>query len=269
MVKHTIIIILNLIQKVFIKINNYYKFIKFHILPPKTTIVNAFSSKTINLPSCYEMFKEEEMKKCYNHFKKHFFNSVFLDNIELQKYSIKEALINDNGSKQLYYLEFGVGRGTSINRFSDILQKNRKFIYGFDSFVGLREDWKGHVLYPKGSLSQNNKQPKVKKNVNLISGWIQDTLPIFLKEKNPKINFIHIDVDTYESTKFIFNNVKKYLANNCIILLDEMYNFPGWSVGEYKALAEEFAEDEYEFIAFSLNKGNAALKFKIKNYLSN
>ena len=41
-----------------------------------------------------------------------------------------------------------------------------------------------------------------------------------------------------------------------------MYNFSGWSVGEYKALSEEFNENEYDFIAFSVNKGNASLKLK-------
>ena len=262
MTKYILIRMLNIFQKILIKINNYYKFFKQHALPPKNTHIHAFSSKTRNLPSCYEMFKEEELNKCYNHFKKHFYNSVFLETIELQKYSIKEALINDNGKENFYYLEFGVGGGSSINRFSSFLEKKNRSIYGFDSFVGLKEDWKGHVLHPKGSLGKDNKLPKVKNNVHLISGWIQDTLPSFLEKNNPKINFIHIDVDTYETTKFIFNKTKKYLTKNCIIILDEMYNFSGWSVGEYKALSEEFNETEYNFIAFSINKGNASLKLK-------
>ena len=35
-------------------------------------------------------------------------------------------------------------------------------------------------------------------NVVAVQGWIQDTLRKFLSEKNPKVNFVHIDVDTYD-----------------------------------------------------------------------
>tara|TARA_B100001063_G_scaffold228164_1_gene239278 strand:+ start:1792 stop:2583 length:792 start_codon:yes stop_codon:yes gene_type:complete len=261
--KHTLTPLLKFIQKILTKLINYYKYIKVNILPEKSIHSHGFSTKISNLPNCYQRFKEEEMDKCYNTFKKHFYNAVFLETKQLQKYSINEALKNDNESSELYYLEFGVGAGSSINYFSDLLKKKNKSIFGFDSFVGLKEDWKGHVFYPKGSLSQNNIQPKTNKNVSLIAGWIQDTLPLFLKEKNPKINFLHIDVDTYESTKFILKETKQYLSKNCIIVFDDFYNFSGWSVGEYKALIEEFKESEYNYIAFSLNKGNVAIQLNL------
>ena len=78
-----------------------------------------------------------------------------------------------------------------------------------------------------------------------------------------KINFIHIDVDTYETTKFILSHTKELMSENAIILFDDLYNFSGWSVGEYKALhctkyflIEVYNEEEYKFIAFkAINKG--------------
>jgi hypothetical protein len=258
--KYTIVKLLNYIQKIIIKISNYYKFIKINTLPPKILKVHAFSSDINNLPSCFQRFKEEEMDNCYNTFKKHFYDAVFLDRHELKKYAIKEALEKDDSNSDLYYLEFGVGAGSSINFFSKILDEKKRSIFGFDSFVGLKEDWKGHVFFPKGSLSQNNRLPQTKKNVKLISGWIQETLPIFIEENKPQINFIHIDVDTYETTKFILNKTKKYLTKNCVIVFDDFYNFAGWSVGEYKGLVEEFNESEYKYIAFSIEKGNAAIQ---------
>ncbi len=263
MIKYNLIKFLNVIQKLLIKIQNYYKFFKANTLPPKVLKVHSFSSETNNLPSCYQRFKEEEMERCYNTFKKHFYNAVFLDRIELKKYSIREALNNDDKNSELFYLEFGVGAGASINLFSEILNEKKRTIFGFDSFVGLKEDWKGHVFFPKGSLSQNNKLPKARDNVNLISGWIQETLPKFIEQNQPQINFMHIDVDTYETTKFILNKTKKYLTKNCIIVFDDFYNFSGWSVGEYKALIEEFDENEYKYIAFSIEKGNAAIQLKL------
>jgi hypothetical protein len=135
------------------------------------------------------------------------------------------------------------------------LQKNS--IYGFDSFEGLREDWKGYHI-TSGTFNLNKKVPQLKKNIIPIVGWIQDTLPSFLFEKKPKINFMHIDTDTYATAKFILENTKKYLSKNSIVVFDELYNFPGWDVGEYKALTETFATNEYEFIGFAL-KGEQAV----------
>ena len=40
------------------------------------------------------------------------------------------------------------------------------------------------------------------------------------------------------------------MVKKSIILFDELYNIPGWDVGEYKALTEVFSENEYKFIAF-------------------
>ena len=46
--------------------------------------------------------------------------------------------------------------------------------------------------------------------------------------------------------------MKPFLQKGAIIIFDELYNFPGWRSGEYKALCEVFSENEYEFLAFSM-----------------
>ena len=199
------------------------------------------------LPTPHEMYIKEQHMSSYNHFKKYFKDAIFLNaGKEFRKYSIKKAIENDKNSEK-FYLEFGVYKGKTINLFSTLLKNE---IYGFDSFEGLREDEKGHTV-GKGALSLDGNIPKLNKNVVPIKGWIQDTLPQFLKEKKPKINFVHIDLDTYESSKFALANIKPYLSEKCIILFDELYNYSGWDVNEYKALSEVFNEDEYKYLAFS------------------
>ena len=99
----------------------------------------------------------------------------------------------------------------------------------------------------------NRKPPKVKPNVELVIGWVQDTLDVFLKENKPTIRFVHMDMDTYETSKYILEKIKPYLAKRALILFDELYNFEGWEVGEYKALIEVFKENEYEYKAFQKN----------------
>ena len=205
--------------------------------------------------SVYDFYKEEQIKNCYEHFKKFFKTAVLLDSEKIREYAINLAKDNDKDSDN-FYLEFGVFSGTSINFFSQKINKN---IYGFDSFEGLKEDWLGTSVI-KGTFDLKKQIPKLNSNVIPISGWVQDTLPKFLDEKKPKINFVHMDIDTYESSKFVLENIKPFLIKGAIILFDELYNFEGWDVGEYKALTEVFDEKDYSFVSFSTDTAQAAIK---------
>jgi len=206
--------------------------------------------------SVYQMYLEDQNIKCYEHFKNNLKQSVLLPTDKLREYALNQAKANDN-NPDYFYIEFGVFSGTTVNFFSKKL--SNKKIYGFDSFEGLKEDWMGTSVV-KGTFDLNKNIPKLENNVIPIAGWIQDTLPIFLKEKNPKINFIHIDVDTYETSKFILDSIKPYLVKGAIILFDELYNFEGWDIGEYKALKETFEESDYKFISFATDGQQAAIK---------
>lgn len=194
--------------------------------------------------SPYEMYQKEQIKKCYETFKPHFQKSIFLDLENYYKFIIERAKEYDEFNKK-FYLEFGVWKGNSINFFSKYVNT----IYGFDSFEGLREDWVGHND-PKGRFNLNKKLPKLNKNVIPVVGWVQDTLVPFLEKKKPEINFVNLDLDTYESTKFVLTKIKPYIVKNCIITFDELYNYPGWEVGEYKALKETFNDNEYRYVCF-------------------
>ena len=206
----------------------------------------------------YYRFRKEEMDKSFQTFKKHFYKSVFLHSSQIRRFAISEATKDEKEND--YFLEFGVFKGASLNFFSKYIKQNT--IYGFDSFEGINYNWSGHTE-EIGHKDLKKKLPKVNSNVILIPGWIEETLDKFISErKNISIKFIHIDTDTYESTNHILKKVKPYLQNNCIILFDELYNYAGWSVGEYKALIENFKENEYEFFAFSLEGKQAAMKYK-------
>lgn len=152
-------------------------------------------------------------------------------------------------------LEFGVFKGTSTNFFSNILNKNNdnRTYFGFDSFEGLSEDWSGTHM-AKGTFDQGGKLPKVNENVQLVKGWIDQTLPPFLKENyndQDKIAFMHVDMDTYTPTKVIFENTVELLKPGTIIVFDELLGYSGWKNGEYKALIELIEPKwNYHFISF-------------------
>jgi hypothetical protein len=202
----------------------------------------------------FEKYQRENLNESYNRFKKYFSKSIFLKDDKIKIFAILKALeIKDEG----LYLEFGVHKGKSINFLSNLIKD--KIIYGFDSFEGLKEDWKG-TQATKGTFNLNGKIPSLNKNVSPIKGWIQDTLPIFLK-RSDNINFIHIDVDTYDTSNFILKNIKPFLNNGAVILFDELYNCIGWEENEYKALIENFNEKEYDYLAFSKEGSQVLIKY--------
>jgi len=188
---------------------------------------------------CYEFFKEE-LKQSF----------VFNSDESIRAFAINEA-IKKNNNDQLF-LEFGVFKGSSINLFAKLLTKIKSKIYGFDSFEGLKDEWITSEFNPVGTFNNNKKKPKVLSNVFLIDGWVENTLDNFLEENNEKkISFVHFDMDTYKSTLFVLNKIKKLLIPGSIILFDEFYGFPNWEKYEYRALIETLEKNKYKYIAFA------------------
>jgi hypothetical protein len=201
--------------------------------------------------------KKHLTEDIFNHFKENFKKSVLLrDEFKIREYAITTSLLNDK-NKSYYYLEFGTWKGESANFFSKYLNK----LYVFDSFEGLMEDWAG-TGSAKSDFNLNKKIPKLNSNVEVIAGWIEDTLETFLKNNNPKINFVHFDMDTYSPTKFALEILKPYLAKEAIIIFDQLYNYIGWEEGEYKALKEVFKENEFKYKAFCLNSSQVVIQLK-------
>jgi len=257
-----------LIKTLLLKFFKFIKYsltvIKFHCSPNTRPLIPGFENNEcipyapLQKIDAWTLFEKDEMISSYNHFRKYFYKSIFLFNKNsILEYALNNSFQNHN-FKNCLYLEFGVWTGSSINFISRKIPSDLT-IYGFDSFEGIDSDWSGYYL-EKGFFNLNKKVPKLEKNVVPVVGLIQKTLPEFLNGNDKKINFMHIDTDIYESAKTILQNTKKKLEKNCIIVFDELYNFPGWSVGEYRALTEVFNEDEYKFLCFAKNGQQAVIQ---------
>lgn len=145
-------------------------------------------------------------------------------------YVFEKNLVNSDG----LMLEFGVFRGSSINYIASSV--SNKPVYGFDSFEGLPESWgRIDMKFDKGAFNVDGVLPPVRENVKLIKGWFNESLPDFLKEHTAPITFLHIDCDLYSSTKTVFDLVKTQIADGCIIVFDELVNYPGFEQHEWKA----------------------------------
>ena len=197
----------------------------------------------VTLKRPFDILYEEAAKESAEYIKKYLKKTIFCDGSWWR-------IAVDNIKSDGLCLEFGVWKGDSLNFFSSYLPT--KNWYGFDSFYGLQEDWKGG-FFGKGHFSLDGVIPIFSKNVKIIKGFFKDTLPNFLKTHNENISFIHIDCDTYESTKNIFDCIdKKRLQKKCIIIFDEYFGYIGWRENEFKAWKEYVKKNKikYRYIAF-------------------
>ena len=78
---------------------------------------------------------------------------------------------------------------------------------------------------------------------------------IFSLNNIKKIDFIHVDVNIYSTSKKILEVTKKYMNKDSLILFDELVNYPfWWKNGEYKALTETYQKNEFKYLAFDRAK---------------
>jgi hypothetical protein len=146
--------------------------------------------------------------------------------------------------------EFGVWKGESINFFAKSCPKAR--VIGFDSFEGLEEDWYG--VHHKGYFSTNGQLPKCERNVNLVKGWFEDTLPKFCRElQQEKIQLLHMDADTYKPTAYVLNSLSNNLGEGTIIIFDEYFGYPNFRLHEFKAWKElvDSSGLKYRYIGYT------------------
>jgi hypothetical protein len=144
-------------------------------------------------------------------------------------------------------MEFGVFTGKTINYIARKLPNID--VFGFDSFEGLPEFWRDG--FDKGFF--NTALPAVEKNVTLVKGWFDQTLPEFERKDSRKIAYLHVDCDLYSSTQTVFACLGHRLVAGSVIVFDEYFNYPGWQEGEFKAFKEFLAATgkEYRYLTYN------------------
>lgn len=133
-------------------------------------------------------------------------------------------------------IECGVFRGASLRRMCDA--NPAKTIFGFDSFLGLPEDWR--PPYSAGAFACT--PPRVPKNGFIITGDIAETLPRFLRKHRRWIGFCHLDMDVYSSTRDALAAIEMRLIKGSVILFDEIRDT---KVGDCNAQHEQRAFREF------------------------
>lgn len=144
------------------------------------------------------------------------------------------------------WMEFGVSSGGTLKH---IAGGTTKKVYGFDSWEGLPEVWlnsEGNVFLEKGSF-KSPPPSDLPENCVLVHGLFEDSIPVFKETHNEPIALIHIDCDLYSSTKTIFDNFKDQFQDGTVIVFDELIDYNGWQLHEYKAFNEFIDETGYKW----------------------
>ena len=154
-----------------------------------------------------------------------------------------------NAEHQGLWLEFGVFKGYSVNYLA---RRTDARVFGFDSFQGLQEDWKG-VGHTRGTFDLAGRLPRVRANVSLLPGWFSDTLPGFLAANPSPVSLLHLDCDTYEATVQVLGLVIDRLTPKTVIIMDDYVGFWGYRDGQFRAWAEFVAAHglNYRYAAFN------------------
>jgi len=154
------------------------------------------------------------------------------------------------GDQPITYLEFGVFRGNTIRRLSDLFQAKGARFFGFDSFEGLPEEW-GKIK--KDGFSTGGKLPKVNDSrISFVKGYFQNTVPQFVAATPLTAPvLVHFDADLYSSTLFLLTTLWHHVPEY-YFMFDEF--LPDEAVAMYDfALAYPV---DFEFIACCAPQGD-------------
>jgi hypothetical protein len=124
--------------------------------------------------------------------------------------------------RKVLYLEFGVHRGASIQYWSGLLRNPEAQLHGFDSFLGLPEDWDVAGGYPKGRFSTGGVPPEIDDpRVSFHVGWFEDTLPGYeLPEHDVLV--VNVDADLYSSTIFVLRQLRDSIRPGTLLFFDDL-----------------------------------------------
>lgn len=160
-------------------------------------------------------------------------------------------------------LEFGVYKGTSLKRLQKFV--GERSLYGFDSFLGLPDDWFGDLglFRERGYFNLDGKKPPQVEELEqsgaiIIPGMFNDTIPKWLEYHDDDIALIHVDCDVYSSTRDVLFGLNNRITAGCIVVFDEILGI-GSEENEWKAFCEWVNECDRVTRAFTTSDRDASV----------
>lgn len=203
-------------------------------------------------------------------------NTVFRDNN--RRMPVFEAAFAEvrQAAKIGDYLEFGVGRGTSLITANKISRRMDDFaamrFHAFDSFEGLPctegPFVKGEMAYDQQVFARfitaaGVPISRVTTSKGFFDRSLSPELAVSLDIERGRAHIVHIDCDLYRSTVPVLDFIAPLLGIGSVVIFDDWFAFDSekepWRHGEQRAFIAWSERDRFEPIAVSY-RWNAAWK---------
>ncbi len=181
------------------------------------------------------------------------------DAINLVSIDLLDGL--DSASIEGALVEFGVAQGGWLSPMLDHMERTgrKRSVFGFDSFEGLSEPnstydypfwYKGEFAFSLEAAAAYLKASE-RPHLQLVKGWVNDTLKQPVATSISKIAFAKIDVDIYEPSVDCLEYLRDKLVDGAILFFDDWcYDV---NIGETKAFydwCQTVPQYRFEFIGF-------------------
>lgn len=154
--------------------------------------------------------------------------------------------------------EFGVYQGHSLTQIAQHFKDQT--VHGFDSFIGLPEDWAG-TSKGAGAFDVGGTPPALPvDNVEFHVGFFDKTVPVFATEHEGPFAFAHLDADLYSSTKTVMDTLFDWFVPGTVIVFDEYFGYHGWELHEHKAFMELLERSGMTYQGIGIGHMNLAVK---------
>jgi predicted O-methyltransferase YrrM len=154
--------------------------------------------------------------------------------------------------------EFGVFQGNSLTLVARHF--NDRTVHGFDSFVGLPQQW-GGTDKGTGAFDVGGRPPTLPvTNVEFHVGFFDETVPPFASAAHRPFAFVHLDADLYSSTKLVFDHLAAMFVPGTIVVFDEYFGYHGWHLHEHRAFMEFLEVSGLDYVALAIGHMNLAVR---------
>lgn len=164
------------------------------------------------------------------------------------KWDVFDVVASRVQDKAVLYLEFGVFKGRTTRYWSQQLRNPAARLHGFDSFVGLPEEWADHA---SGRIFNASGEIPViaDSRVRFFKGWFDQVLPTYVVPEHEVLILI-MDADLYSSTSYVLRHLGPYFRPGTLIYFDEMNHVEH----EPKAFDEFMTETSLRFIPVAADR---------------
>lgn len=154
------------------------------------------------------------------------------------------------------FLEFGYHVGASARILTQGLRRRpeRPVLHSFDAFEGLRDQWT-EVDLSVGSLAMGGTVPDPVPGVELVVGWVEETLVPFLDGHPGPVALCNLDMDVYPPTRFALEALAPRFVDGSLVVFDDLHGYPGWELASWRALHEVLDGTPYRWVAFGPHQG--------------